>query len=156
MGPIANQTQRERVAGLVKRAVAGGGRVCCGGQPLDTPGYFYPPTIVTDVADDEPLVAEEQFGPALPVLPFNDEAEAVFRANATEFGLGGSVWTSDLDRGKQLAAELECGTSWVNQHGVLDPLIPFGGHKRSGVGYENGVAGLREFMRLHVVSASVQ
>ena len=151
MGPISNSPQYQRVTELVEQAAKNGGRIRTGGRALEGPGYFYPPTIVTDLDDSEPLVAEEQFGPALPVSPFTEEDEAVRRANATTFGLGGSVWTADDERGRQVAERLECGTSWVNQHGVLDPWIPFNGHKLSGIGCENGELGVREFMKLKVI-----
>ncbi|MDA1018168.1 MAG: aldehyde dehydrogenase family protein [Planctomycetota bacterium] len=152
MGPIANAPQFQRIVGLAEQAVANGATLRCGGIPLDRAGYFFPPTIATCVDDNNPLVAEEQFGPILPVLAFQDEDEAVRRANVSPFGLGGSVWTGNFDRGVAIARRLECGTAWVNQHGVLDPLIPFGGMKQSGVGHENGTLGVREFQRLQVIN----
>ena len=152
MGPIANEPQFRRIIGLAQQAVADGAAISCGGEPVDLAGYFFPPTIVTGLGDEHPLVAEEQFGPILPVLSFGDESEAIQRANASPFGLGGSVWTSNLDRGVTMARQLECGTAWINQHGVLDPLIPFGGVKQSGLGYENGAIGVREFQRLQVIN----
>ena len=97
------------------------------------------------------LVDEEQFGPALPVMPFRDVEEALERANATHFGLGGSIWTADPRRGAELAGRLECGTGWVNQHLNLVPNAPFGGSKWSGIGYENGPWGLAAFTELQVI-----
>ncbi len=152
LGPINNRPQFERVIDLVEDAKAAGGRIVTGGQRLDSPGYFYPPTLVTDLADEARLVAEEQFGPALPVLPFRNVDDALQRANATHFGLGGSVWTNDLARGVALAAQLECGTGWVNQHNNISHLTPFGGNKWSGIGYEQGPWGLAAFTQYQVIN----
>ena len=100
------------------------------------------------------LVDEEQFGPALPILPFRDVDDALARANGTHFGLGGSVWTRDTERGIDLASRLECGTGWVNQHLNLVPNAPFGGSKWSGIGYENGPWGLSAFTEYQVLSVA--
>jgi acyl-CoA reductase-like NAD-dependent aldehyde dehydrogenase len=151
LGPLNNRMQFERVIGLVEDAKQAGGRMVTGGAVRPGPGYFFEPTIVTDISDGTRLVAEEQFGPALPVLPYSDVEEAIERANATHFGLGGSVWTRDVDRGIDIASRLECGTSWVNQHGRLTWDVPFGGAKWSGLSYELGRQGLEAYTRLHVV-----
>ncbi len=116
-------------------------------------GYFLKPTIVTEIDDSARLVAEEQFGPALPILPFRDVDDAVERANATEFGLGASVWSSDVARASQIAEEIDAGTTWVNRHLHLEPDVPFGGQKQSGIGREMGIWGLEEFCDLQVLSA---
>ncbi len=150
-GPINNAPQLERVRELVDDARAAGGRIVAGGAPLPREGYFYAPTVVADVAEGVRLVDEEQFGPALPVMPFRDVEEALERANATHFGLGGSIWTADPRRGAELAGRLECGTGWVNQHLNLVPNAPFGGSKWSGIGYENGPWGLAAFTELQVI-----
>jgi acyl-CoA reductase-like NAD-dependent aldehyde dehydrogenase len=154
LGPINNAPQHRRVCELVAGAKARGARVHAGGGPLPGSAYFYEPTIVTDVSDDVPLVAEEQFGPALPFLPFSQLDDALERANATHFGLSASVWTSDPARGAEIARELDCGTAWVNQHMALSPYAPFGGSKWSGIGYENGQWGLDGFCQLQVVNVS--
>jgi len=151
-GPINNAPQFERVRELVDDARAAGGSIVAGGAPLDREGYFFAPTLVTDVAEGVRLVDEEQFGPALPVMPFRDVEDAIARANATHFGLGGSVWTADVERGATLARRLECGTGWVNQHLNLVPHVPFGGSKWSGIGVENGHWGLAAFTELQVVN----
>ncbi len=156
MGPLAHERQFSRVDELVKHTRQGGASIVAGGEPLSGPGYFFPPTIVTDVADADPLVVEEQFGPVLPIMSFTDADHAIARANATDFGLGGSIWTRNEELAADLASRLECGTVWVNRHGVLDPLIPFGGRKTSGIGYENGPAGVSEFTRLKVVHRPTQ
>jgi len=150
LGPLANRPQYERICDLVTAATALGARVVAGGKPLDGPGYFYAPTVLADVADGMPIVDEEQFGPVLPVVSYRDEDDVVRRANATHFGLGGSVWSADPDRAWQLAERLECGTAWVNAHAVLRPDQPFAGMKSSGIGVGNGVLGLAEYTALQV------
>lgn len=152
LGPINNAPQHRRVTELVDDAKANGGRVRAGGGVRSGPGYFFEPTILTDVNDQTRIVAEEQFGPALPVLPFTRLDDALERANASHFGLSASVWTNDVERGVAVATELDCGTAWVNQHMVFSPLAPFGGSKWSGIGYENGRWGIESFCQLHVVN----
>jgi acyl-CoA reductase-like NAD-dependent aldehyde dehydrogenase len=109
---------------------------------------------VTDVAEGVRLVDEEQFGPALPVISYRDVDEVIERANATHYGLSGSVWTRDAARGAELAARLECGTAWVNQHLAILPFTPFGGAKWSGIGVENGPWGLLGFTEIQVVNVA--
>jgi acyl-CoA reductase-like NAD-dependent aldehyde dehydrogenase len=154
LGPINNKPQFERVQALVDDARQHGGTVVTGGAPLARPGYFYPPTLVTDVGESVRLVDEEQFGTALPVIPYRDLDDAFAQANRTHYGLGGSVWTSDVAKGEALAERLESGTAWVNQHLALAPNIPFGGVKWSGIGRENGPWGVDEFCELQVVNAA--
>ncbi|MFQ5779441.1 MAG: aldehyde dehydrogenase family protein [Nitrospiria bacterium] len=152
MGPINNRPQLERVVDLVEETKRAGARIVAGGRRLDRPGYFYPPTIVTDISDGARLVDEEQFGPVLPVMPFHRIDDALARANATHFGLGGSIWTNDLARGADLASQLECGTGWVNQHMSVGACAPFGGVKWSGIGYQVGLWGLESYSELQVVN----
>ena len=121
---------------------------------MDGPGYFFEPTVLTDVSDGTRIVDEEQFGPALPVIPYRDVDDVVERANATHFGLSGSVWGGDADRATEVAGQLECGTAWVNTHLALGPAQPFGGFKWSGVGIENGPWGLSEFSEVQAVHRS--
>jgi acyl-CoA reductase-like NAD-dependent aldehyde dehydrogenase len=154
LGPINNGPQFARVQELVEDARRAGGTVEVGGAPLGTSGYFYPPTIVTGVGEGVRLVDEEQFGTALPVIPYRDLDDALAQANRTHYGLGGSVWTGDVARGEELAQRLECGTAWVNQHMNTSAKIPFGGMKWSGVGRENGKWGIEEFCELQVVNAA--
>ncbi len=153
-GPINNWPQFERVRELVQDAKDAGAKVHAGGDVMDGDGYFFQPTVVSDIAEGTRLVDEEQFGPALPVMPFSDLDDVLERANGTHFGLGGSIWTSDLERGMDLAKQLECGTGWVNQHLNLVPNAPFGGSKWSGIGYENGRWGLAAFTELQVINAA--
>src|SRR3954447_9013594 len=151
LGPIQNRMQFDRVRGLVADALADGASAVTGGAPLEGPGYFFPPTILTGAREGMRIVDEEQFGPALPVLTYGTLDEAVERANATRFGLSGSVWGTDLDRATDIAGRLDCGTAFVNDHLALDPALPFGGSKESGVGVENGPWGLEEYTQLQVV-----
>lgn len=155
MGPLSNRPQFERIRRLVDDAVAAGGNAVAGGEPLDRPGYFYPPTIVTDVGADVALVAEEQFGPALPVISYRDVDDAVAAANASPFGLGGSVWAGDVGAAVEVARRLECGSAWVNRHGLLSPEVPFGGMKQSGVGRANGTVGLDAYCELQTISVAL-
>ena len=154
IGPINNLMQLERVIELTEDAREHGAKIVTGGKRLDRPGYFFPPTIVANIFDGVRLVDEEQFGPVLPVIPFSDVDEVIEHANATDFGLGGSVWTKDLERGIELAARLECGNAGVNQHTGFHPIIPFGGAKQSGLGIQNGIWGLDDLCQLQVISIS--
>jgi acyl-CoA reductase-like NAD-dependent aldehyde dehydrogenase len=151
MGPVNNAPQFARVRGLVDAALSAGATAVAGGRPLDGPGYFYQPTILAGVTEDMAVVAEEQFGPALPVLPYDDLGDAVARANHSHFGLGSSIWTGDPQRGADLAHEIQAGTTWINSHLIMTPQQPFGGVKWSGIGVENGLPGLHEFTDVHVI-----
>jgi acyl-CoA reductase-like NAD-dependent aldehyde dehydrogenase len=154
MGPISNRDQFHRVCALVDTAVADSARVLTGGRALERSGYFYPPTLLTDVARDSAIVAEEQFGPVLPLLSFTDVDEVVETVNATSFGLGNSVWTSDTAQGAEIADKLESGSVWVNRHGIVMPHIPFGGMKHSGIGRTNGAVGADLYSELQTISIS--
>jgi acyl-CoA reductase-like NAD-dependent aldehyde dehydrogenase len=154
LGPINNAPQYERVKELVADALAGGATAVTGGKAMDRPGYFFEPTILAGLTDGTRIVDEEQFGPALPVISYRNLDDAIERANATHFGLSGSVWGTDTDRAAKVAAELECGTAWVNTHLALSPQQPFGGFKWSGIGVENGPWGLAEFTEVQAVYRS--
>jgi acyl-CoA reductase-like NAD-dependent aldehyde dehydrogenase len=154
MGPLNNRPQFERVQELVEDAKKSGARIVTGGAPLGGKGYFYPPTIVADVAEGVRLVDEEQFGPALPILSYRNLDDAVERANRTNFGLSGSVWSQDTERATAVAGRLECGTAWVNQHLAITPFAPFGGAKWSGIGVENGTWGLLGFTEIQTVNVA--
>jgi acyl-CoA reductase-like NAD-dependent aldehyde dehydrogenase len=156
MGPINNAPQYERVRLLVARALKNGAVAVAGGGPLDRPGYFMAPTILRNVQEGDPVVDEEQFGPVLPVMAFDDVDEAVRRANGTTFGLSGSVWSNDPDHAAEIAARLSCGTAWVNTHLALAPDLPFGGVKWSGIGVENGPWGLEEFTDIQLLHVARQ
>lgn len=152
MGPINNRPQFERVNELVDSARRDGAHFEAGGERVSGSGYFVRPTVVTGIEEGSRLVDEEQFGPVVPVMPVASVDDAIARANATQFGLGGSIWTSDVDRGVALAGELDCGMGWVNRHGGLSATAPFGGHKWSGIGVENGPYGLASFTEFQVIS----
>jgi acyl-CoA reductase-like NAD-dependent aldehyde dehydrogenase len=152
LGPINNRPQLDRVTDLVADALAQGATAAAGGSRIEGPGYFYRPTILTNVLDDTRVVKEEQFGPVLPILPYRTVDEAIRRANDSHFGLDASVWSADPDRAAEVATELECGTTWVNAHFSVHPDQPFGGHKWSGAGVENGRLGLESFTEVQVRS----
>lgn len=144
LGPLQNRAQYDIVAGLVEAARESGARILLGGNPdADQPGHFYPATLVADIDNDNPLVTEEQFGPALPIIRYSTVDEAVAKANALDVGLGASVWSPDIAAARQVAARIQAGTVWINKHGAVDPRVPFGGAKQSGYGLEFGVEGLK-------------
>ncbi|MBE1523379.1 aldehyde dehydrogenase family protein [Nesterenkonia lutea] len=154
LGPLQNQAQFDIVSGLVQAAKDAGARILLGGNPVASqPGYFYPTTLVADIDNDNPLVAQEQFGPALPIIKFSTLDEAVEMANGLDVGLGASVWSSDADRAREVAARIEAGTVWINKHGAIDPRIPFGGAKQSGYGLEFGVEGLKQLGTPQVITS---
>ncbi|GAA0424337.1 aldehyde dehydrogenase family protein [Leifsonia naganoensis] len=143
LGPLQNKQQFDIVNRLVEDAKANGGRIVTGGSPATELGeLFYPITLVADVADGLALVDEEQFGPALPIIRYSDVEDAVASANRLDVGLGGSVW-GDRDEARAVAARVQAGTVWINSHGGVHPMIPFGGVKGSGYGLEFGVEGLK-------------
>jgi acyl-CoA reductase-like NAD-dependent aldehyde dehydrogenase len=152
LGPVQNAAQFDIVRGLLDDARQCGGTFLAGGHVLERPGYFVAPTIVTGLAEGSRLVDEEAFGPVLPILCFDGVDEAIERANDGRHGLGGSVWTGDVEQGAALARRLDVGTAWVNQHIGLDALVQFGGAKESGIGCEYGVPGLLQYMQAHVVN----
>jgi acyl-CoA reductase-like NAD-dependent aldehyde dehydrogenase len=150
-GPLQNKQQYERVKELLEDARQHG-TIVAGGELPEREGYFIPPTIVRDIEDGTRIVDEEQFGPVLPVVRVKNAEDALARANASSYGLGGSVWSSDTARAAAIAARMESGTTWVNKHLDMAPTIPFAGAKSSGVGVEYGTEGLHEFTQIHVVN----
>ncbi len=152
LGPIQNKAQYDRVLGLLEDTRRTGARILAGGEVPKGPGYFFPPTIVTDIDEESRLVKEEQFGPLVPILKFRDVDDAVRRANDTRFGLSGSVWSSDPERAKAVAARLEVGTAWINQHRATSAVVPFGGAKESGIGRQYSALGLKSYMEPRVIS----
>jgi acyl-CoA reductase-like NAD-dependent aldehyde dehydrogenase len=144
LGPVQNKKQFDIVSGLVEDAKSRGGRVITGGKAATELGeLFYPITLIADLKDGDPLVDEEQFGPALPIIRYSDVEDAIASANGLETGLGASVWGSDPNQAREVAARLEAGTVWINSHGGVHPMAPFGGVKASGYGLEFGVEGLK-------------
>ena len=152
LGPLQNKMQFDIVKELVENAKANGATVHMGGEPLDGPGYFYPITLIGDVDNGDRIVDEEQFGTALPIIKYKTVEEAIQKANDSSVGLGGSVWGDDLEEALRVAARIEAGTVWINEHGMIHPMIPFGGMKESGYGLEFGVEGLKAVSQPQVIS----
>lgn len=152
MGPLQNRMQFEKVQALIEDA-RNRGAILSGGDPIDRPGYFIPPTIVRDIDDDAPLVRQEQFGPVLPVLRYDDVDTVVTRANDTEYGLAGTIWARDVQRATEIARRIDTGTLFINQWNAFDPTIPARGAKQSGFGAQLGEAGLHEYTQATVVNA---
>jgi acyl-CoA reductase-like NAD-dependent aldehyde dehydrogenase len=152
IGPVSNRMQLDKVAAYVDDARARGATIVTGGVRPDAPGFFYPLTVISNAADDMRVVKEEQFGPVIPIVKYKTVEEAIGRANSLDVGLGGSVWGNDPDEAARYASRLECGTAWVNQHGALHPMAPFGGVKCSGIGVEFNVDGLKEYTTVQVVN----
>lgn len=151
LGPLQNKAQRDFVSTLADEAAAEGATVLVGGQKPDGPGYFYPITLLSDVAPSSRVVSEEQFGPVLPILKYRNVDDAIAQANDSPFGLGGSVWGSDRQKAKAVSAQMECGSVWINSHGTIQPNAPFGGVKQSGIGVEFGKEGLLEFTTIQTM-----
>ena len=145
-GPLNNEMQFTKVQGIVEDARAGGATIVTGGKVMDGAGkgYFYEPTIISDVMEGTRIVDEEQFGPVLPIIKYSDDEEALARANDSDLGLGGSVWSKDIAAANALANRIESGTVWVNQHLTMTGA-PFGGYKSSGLGRELGGADVTAF-----------
>ena len=152
MGPVQNRMQYDKVVSLVAAARHEGGTVVCGGEARGGPGNFYPLTLVTGLRDGAQLVDEEQFGPVLPIVAYRDVEDAIASANRLDAGLGASVWSPDVDRARAVASRLQAGTVWINQHGTIHPMVPFGGSKGSGWGVEFGVDGLKAVTQPQVIS----
>jgi succinate-semialdehyde dehydrogenase/glutarate-semialdehyde dehydrogenase len=152
LGPMQSVKARDQIHEQVEQSIARGARLLLGGKAPDRPGAWYPATVLTDVRKGQPAHDEEVFGPVAAIIAAEDEADAIRIANDSEFGLGSGVLTSDLDRGRRIAAqELEAGLSFVNENVRSDPRTPFGGVKHSGYGRECGAYGIREFVNIKTV-----
>jgi succinate-semialdehyde dehydrogenase/glutarate-semialdehyde dehydrogenase len=154
VGPMARPDLREAIERQVRESVALGAEVVLGGERLMGTGYFFAPTILTNVSLDMPVLAEEVFGPVAAVVRARDVDHAVALANETEFGLGASIWTQDVERAKTLARRIEAGSVFVNALVASDPRLPFGGVKRSGYGRELGEFGILEFTNIQTIVTS--
>jgi len=152
-GPLQNRMQFEKVKAIIEDARAHG-KVIGGGQPHQGPGFFIQPTIISGLPDSARLVCEEQFGPVMPVLKYKTIDEVIERANASEYGLGGTVWSKSTERALEVAARLDTGTVWINKHLDLPPSVPYGGTKQSGYGVELGQQGLEEFTQLRILNVA--
>ncbi len=154
VGPVQNLRQFEIVSDLVSDAKPRG-RVLLGGDVPNREGkkkgYFFPLTIIADLENGDRLVDEEQFGPVLPIIRYRDIEDAIEKANDNPNGLGGSVWSRDITEARRIASKMECGSVWINKHGMIQPNAPFGGVKQSGLGVEFGEEGLAEYTDIQVV-----
>lgn len=152
VGPLVSEDAVTGMEDVVDDAVRKGATIVTGGRRPDGKGYFYPPTLLTDVKTDMKVAASEVFGPVAPIITVQDEEEAIRVANSSEFGLGGSVWTKDLERGMKVAKRIEAGSLFVNAITKSDPRMPFGGTKKSGLGRELSKFGIREFVNVKALS----
>ena len=151
IGPVQNKTQYERVKGFFSDIEKENWKVALGGKVEDKPGFFIAPTIIDNPTEESRIVAEEPFGPIIPLVSWKDETDVLARANGTRMGLGASVWSNDLDQAERMARQIEAGTVWVNDHFSLRSHIPYGGHKESGVGLELGLGGLLAFCNTQIL-----
>ena len=146
VGPVQNSMQYDKVKTYFDDIPKKGWKPALGGTlPEIGKGYFFTPTILDNPPEDSSIVTEEPFGPILPALKWNDEADVIAKANDTKTGLGASVWSADVERATKMAKQLEAGSVWVNSHFNVAPGVPFGGHKWSGIGTEWGTNGLKAY-----------
>lgn len=155
IGPLISSSQRHRVLGYIEQGLADGGEVVAGGRPATGPGYFVEPTVFVDVDRNATIAREEIFGPVLVATPFNEIDDVVEMANDTAYGLAGYVWTADLARAHSVANRIKAGSIWINSMYVIDPAIPFGGFKHSGLGRELSEEGIRAYTETRSVMAYV-
>jgi succinate-semialdehyde dehydrogenase / glutarate-semialdehyde dehydrogenase len=152
VGPLATESIRDELADQVERSVAAGGRVRTGGRVPDRPGWYYEPTVLTDLPAGAAAVCEETFGPVAAILVAGSLEDAIRQANASDFGLAASAWTRDRAESERLVAELEAGCVFINRMVASDPRLPFGGVKRSGYGRELARHGMLEFVNIKAVA----
>jgi len=150
IGPLQNKMQYDKVRALIEET-RHDGKIIAGGTFPEGSGYFIRPTIVRDIDDNARLVREEQFGPVLPVLSYTSIDDAIERANDTEYGLGATVWSADSEKALAVARQINAGTVWINTHMLLQPDVPAGGARQSGMGVEMGMEGLAELTQSHIV-----
>ncbi|RVD38841.1 aldehyde dehydrogenase family protein, partial [Mesorhizobium sp. M4B.F.Ca.ET.019.03.1.1] len=155
-GPMITSKAVDKIDRLVRDAVARGAKVLCGGAIAEGKGYFYPPTVLRDVSADAAMMHEEIFGPVAPIMRFDSEADAIARANDTEYGLAAYVYTRDLAKGMRVASKIESGMIALNRGLMSDPAAPFGGVKQSGLGREGGQKhGVAEFMEAKYIAVTL-
>jgi phenylacetaldehyde dehydrogenase len=155
MGPLVSDEQLHRVLGYIEKGKAEGGEVVTGGARQGNQGYFVQPTVFAGVDPSSTIVREEIFGPVVVATPYKSVDEIAAIANDTPYGLAASVWTKDLSLAHRLTRRLKAGTVWVNTHNVIDPNLPFGGFKQSGIGRENGAAAIELYTELKTVVMKV-
>ncbi|WP_458766253.1 phenylacetaldehyde dehydrogenase StyD [Cupriavidus basilensis] len=152
MGPLVSSRHRDKVMGLIGTGRSEGADIVAGGTALDRPGFFVRPTVVANTAcKDLTLVREEVFGPVVVAMPFDDPEAVLAEANRSEYGLGASIWSNDLRAVQRLVDGLDAGTVWVNTHNIVDPNMPFGGYKASGVGREHGRSAIEAYTEIKSV-----
>ncbi|MEV6632881.1 NAD-dependent succinate-semialdehyde dehydrogenase [Actinoplanes sp. NPDC051470] len=154
VGPLVNEDTVDKVDKLVSSALEAGATAVTGGSRPEGPGFYYPPTVLTGVAPDAPILREEIFGPVAPIVTFETEEEAVRLANDTEFGLVAYVYTGDLSRGLRVSEAIEAGMVGLNRGLVSDPAAPFGGVKQSGIGREGGHEGMLDYLESKYIAVS--
>jgi succinate-semialdehyde dehydrogenase/glutarate-semialdehyde dehydrogenase/succinyl-CoA reductase len=149
VGPLVRESQRQALAKQVEDARTKQASILTGGREVNNGGgYFFEPTIVKNVTHDMSIIKEEVFGPAAPIIIVNNEQEALAEANNSEFGLGASIWTNNIERGTQLARQIQSGIVSINEMVKSDPRMPFGGIKKSGIGRELSEFGIKEFVNI--------
>lgn len=153
-GPLQNKIQYEKVLALIDDAVSMGANIIRPAQAIPENGYFIAPTLVTDLDEQSALVQTEQFGPVLPILKFSHVEDVVKATNQSEYGLGGSIWTRNIEQAQKLALTMETGTVWINSHSDLSPQVAFGGWKLSGLGYSFGLGGLLQYTHKQAIHIS--
>ncbi len=154
LGPLTTETQWHRVRATIDEAEQSGATIRTPESPLPAEGFFHAPTIVTHAPHDQALTQEEQFGPVLPIHGYESVDDAITMANSTRYGLGASVWSSNLSEARTIADELECGVAWINHHAPNHRNLPISGTKQSGIGYENGILGILDYTALQTRSTS--
>jgi acyl-CoA reductase-like NAD-dependent aldehyde dehydrogenase len=148
VGPLISERQRERVLRAIEAGIREGATLALGGEALPRPGWYVAPTVFTNVTKEMSVAREEIFGPVVCLMRYGTEQEAIAMANATEFGLGMGIWTNDIRKAHRVAAELEAGIVWINDHHRIGPASPWGGYKNSGIGRENGIDCYKDYTRL--------